>query len=104
MPTIPIDTNYTYLTQQQFFLYLAFSYWLKGRAVPTGTSVNTVLSVYNESREKEETSEGESYKGLREVELEIKALKNREGEVNQTALLSFDRWTGVIKNSSSHFK
>ena len=62
---------------------------------------NTVLSVYNESREKEETSEGESYKGLREVELEIKALKNREGEVNQTALLSFDRWTGVIKNSSS---
>ena len=62
---------------------------------------NTVLSVYNESREKEETSEGESYKGLREVELEIKALKNREGEVNQTALLSFDKWTGVIKNSSS---
>ena len=69
---------------------------------------NTVLSVYNESREKEETSEGESYKGLREVELEIKALKNREGEVNQTALLSFDKWTGVIKNSnssgSSYFK
>lgn len=62
---------------------------------------NTVLSVYNESREKEETSEGESYKGLREVELEIKALKNREGEVNQTALLTFDKWTGVIKNSSS---
>ena len=27
--------------------------------------------------------------------------KYREGEVNQTALLSFDRWTGVIKNSSS---
>jgi DNA primase catalytic core len=62
---------------------------------------NTVLSVYNESREKDETSEGDSYKGLREVELEIKALKNREGEVNQTALLTFDRWTGVIKNSSS---
>jgi len=62
---------------------------------------NTVLSVYNESREKEETSEGDSYKGLREVELEIKALKNREGEVNQTALLTFDKWTGVIKNSSS---
>ena len=69
---------------------------------------NTVLSVYNESREKDETSEGDSYKGLREVELEIKALKNREGEVNQTALLSFDKWTGVIKNSnssgSSYFK
>lgn len=62
---------------------------------------NTVLSVYNESREKDETSEGDSYKGLREVELEIKALKNREGEVNQTALLTFDKWTGVIKNSSS---
>lgn len=62
---------------------------------------NTVLSVYNESREKDETSEGDSYKGLREVELEIKALKNREGEVNQTALLTFDKWTGVIKDSSS---
>jgi DNA primase catalytic core len=59
---------------------------------------NTVLSIYNESREKDETSEGDSYKGLRDVELEIKALKNREGEVNQTALLTFDKWTGVIKN------
>ena len=59
---------------------------------------NTVLSVYNESREKAETPEGETYNGLREVELEIKALKNREGEVNQTALLTFDKWTGVIKN------
>ena len=58
---------------------------------------NTVLSVYNESREKDESSEGESYKGVKEVELEIKALKNREGEVNQTALLTFDKWTGVIK-------
>jgi len=62
---------------------------------------NTVLSVYNESREKDETSEGDSYKGLREVKLEIKALKNREGEVNQTTLLSFDKWTGVIKERSS---
>jgi len=63
---------------------------------------NTVLSIYNESKEKDETSEGESYKGLREVELEIKALKNREGEVNQTALLTFDKWTGVIKKRNSH--
>ena len=62
---------------------------------------NTVLSVYNESKEKDENSEGDSYKGVREVGLEIKALKNREGEVNQTALLTFDKWTGVIKNSSS---
>ena len=62
---------------------------------------NTVLSVYNESREKDENSEGDSYKGVRNVELEIKALKNREGEVNKTALLIFDKWTGVIRNSSS---
>ena len=69
-------------------------------------SANTVLSVYNESRETDETENGESYRGLREVELEIKALKNREGEVNQTAKLLFDKWTGVIKdqdNSSKYF-
>jgi replicative DNA helicase len=59
---------------------------------------NTVLSVYNESREKDETPEGEAYKGKREVELEIKALKNREGEVNQSAKLIFDKWTGKVKN------
>jgi replicative DNA helicase len=57
---------------------------------------NTVLSVYNESREKDETSEGETYRGVQNVELEIKALKNREGEVNETALLAFDKWTGLI--------
>lgn len=61
---------------------------------------NTVLSVYNESREKEEGENGESYKGLREVELEIKALKNREGEVNQIAKLYFDKWTGVISDQA----
>jgi len=66
---------------------------------------NTVLSVYNESREKDETSEGETYRGVQTVELEIKALKNREGEVNQTALLTFDKWTGVIKDKEiSYFK
>lgn len=59
---------------------------------------NTVISVYNESREMAETEEGESYKGVREVELEVKALKNREGEVNQTAVLTFDKWTGLIKD------
>lgn len=58
---------------------------------------NLVLSVYNESREKEETPEGESYNGLREVDLEIKALKNREGEVNKGASLTFDKWTGLVK-------
>ena len=62
---------------------------------------NTVLSVYNESRERDESSEGETLKGAREVELEIKALKNREGEVNQTATLLFDKYTGVIKDKSS---
>jgi len=62
---------------------------------------NTVLSVYNENRELEESPDGESYKKLREVDLEIKALKNREGEVNQKALLTFDKWTGVIKDSST---
>ena len=65
---------------------------------------NLVLSVYNESREKEETPEGESYKGVREVELEIKALKNREGEVNQTASLTFDKWTGLVKEPKTSYK
>lgn len=51
---------------------------------------NLVLSVYNESREKEEAGEGE---GERTVELEIKSLKHRDGEVNRTANLNFDRWT-----------
>jgi len=63
---------------------------------------NTVISVYNKNREMAETEEGESYKGLREVELEVKALKNREGEVNQTALLTFDKWTGVIKDQDKN--
>jgi replicative DNA helicase len=65
---------------------------------------NTVLSVYNESREKDENSEGESLKGTREVELEIKALKNREGEPNQTATLIFDKYTGLIKEKDSSSK
>jgi replicative DNA helicase len=67
---------------------------------------NTVLSVYNESREKDEDSGGTSYSKQREVDLEIKALKNREGEVNQTAILTFDKWTGVIKEktaTANHF-
>ena len=63
---------------------------------------NTVLSVYNESREKDETAEGETYQGMREVELEIKALKNREGEVNQTATLIFDKYTGLVKEKPTH--
>lgn len=57
---------------------------------------NLVLSVYNESREKAEDSEGNSYEGSRKVDLEIKVLKNREGEVNRKASLTFDKWTGEI--------
>jgi DNA primase catalytic core len=64
---------------------------------------NTVLSVYNESREKEETAEGDSYNGVRTVELEIKSLKNREGEVNKAVKLNFDKWTGAIKEGT-YFK
>jgi len=64
---------------------------------------NTVISVYNESRENEEDPEGKTFEGKREVELEIKTLKNREGEVNKKALLTFDKWTGVIKNYSKDF-
>jgi replicative DNA helicase len=65
---------------------------------------NTVISVYNESREKAEDEAGNSYKGVREVELELKTLKNREGEVNQTATLIFDKWTGVIKDQDQSKK
>ena len=55
---------------------------------------NTVLSVYNEDREALEPT------GNRGVELEIKALKNREGEPNQKTTLIFDRWTGAIKEQA----
>lgn len=61
---------------------------------------NTVISVYNDSREQEENSQGETYRGVREVELELKILKNREGEVNQVATLLFDKWTGVIRDKN----
>lgn len=59
---------------------------------------NTVLSIYCEAREKEEDESGDKNSIKREVELEIKALKNREGEVNRTGSLIFDRYTGVIKD------
>jgi replicative DNA helicase len=67
---------------------------------------NTVISVYCEARENEETQEGESTGKQREVELEIKTLKNREGEVNTKETLSWDRWNGVIKDKkqSRYFK
>jgi len=55
-----------------------------------------VLSVWNESRENDSPEEGST----REVELKVKALKNREGEPGQSALLSFDKYTGVITSST----
>lgn len=62
---------------------------------------NTVLSVYNESREKVDSPDGGNYSDQQVVELEIKALKNREGEVNQKAQLSFDKYTGVISEKEA---
>jgi replicative DNA helicase len=59
---------------------------------------NTVLSVYNDSRENEMDPQGNQYKGMRYVPLEIKALKNREGGVNRETILRFDRYTGFISD------
>ena len=61
---------------------------------------NTVISVYCKAREEEETADGGQSSKEREVDLEIKTLKNREGEVNTKELLSWDRWTGVIKEET----
>lgn len=53
MPIIPIDTNYTYLTQQQFFFLCAFEHWLKGQAAALGESptlaVNRTNTFYQEA-------------------------------------------------------
>lgn len=54
---------------------------------------NTVIRVWNQSREDEEPKTGKQDK---EIDLEITALKNREGEPNQSTILTFDKWTGVI--------
>lgn len=59
---------------------------------------NTVISVYCNAREEEETTTQEYYSKLQNVELEIKTLKNREGEVNTKETLNWDRWSGVIKD------
>lgn len=63
---------------------------------------NTVLSVYNESKEKAETEAGESYSTMKEVQLEIKALKNREGEVNRSAILTFEKSIWDIRQPSKY--
>lgn len=59
---------------------------------------NTVISVYCRAREEEDNINGEINSKRREVELEIKTLKNREGEVNTSKEVFWDRWTGVIKD------
>ena len=64
---------------------------------------NLVLSVYNESREKPEDENGKSYEGKKVVNLEIKALKNRDGEPNRRTLLNFDRSTGAVTDLVKHF-
>jgi DNA primase catalytic core len=55
---------------------------------------NLVLSVYQEAREND--SNENSHK--KEVPLEIKALKNRDGQVNRKTTLNFFKPTGDIKD------
>ena len=56
---------------------------------------NTVLSVYCRAREEEEAN---NEAVTRNVELQIKALKNREGEPNRIATLTWDRWLQKIES------
>jgi replicative DNA helicase len=65
---------------------------------------NTVLSVYCKAREEEEdTTTGAQNSKLQVVDLKIKTLKNREGEVNTSQILKWDRYTGVIKDSAQDY-
>jgi len=59
---------------------------------------NLVLSVYNESAEKEAADGGE---WGREVTLELRALKNRDGAPNGKAELLLDSWTGKVKEGAA---
>ena len=59
---------------------------------------NLVLSVFNLSRE-QDPPDGNSWG--REVELELTTLKNRDGEPNAKAAITFDRWTGVMKEKDT---
>lgn len=58
---------------------------------------NLVLSIYNESRERELQEDGAPFG--QEVALEIKALKNRDGEANVKTALLLDRQTSFIRDS-----
>lgn len=57
---------------------------------------NLVLSIYNESAEKE-AADGGAWG--REVTLELRALKNRDGAPNGKAELLLDNWTGKVKEA-----
>ena len=59
---------------------------------------NLVLSVYNESAERE-AADGGTWG--REVTLELRALKNRDGAPNGKAELTLDSWTGKLKEAST---
>jgi len=56
---------------------------------------NTVLSVFCKAREEEEEGGKKTHKD-RDVDLVIKTLKNREGEVNRQETLKWDRWLSLI--------
>jgi replicative DNA helicase len=62
---------------------------------------NTILCVYNENQETDDKSDETGYPQKREVDLEIKVLKNRDGEINRTAVLAFDKWTGLLKEKKA---
>lgn len=59
---------------------------------------NLVLSVYNESAEKE-AADGGTWG--REVTLELRALKNRDGAPNKKAELTLDSLTGKVKEGAA---
>jgi len=64
---------------------------------------NTVISVYCKAREEEETESGDKTGKQKIVDIKFKTLKNREGEVNTTETLDWDRYTGVIKERHTNF-
>ena len=59
---------------------------------------NLVLLVYNESAEKE-AADGGTWG--REVTLELRALKNRDGKPNGKAGLTLDSWTGKVTDGAN---
>jgi len=58
---------------------------------------NTVISVYCKAREDEEAGKRQE----EPVDLELRTLKNREGEVNRAETLSWNRRTGVIRDKDN---